>query len=295
MDNSNIKLSIVIRCRNEAVSLQNVFAALHAQRCDFAWETIVVDNDSDDDTRKVASENDAIVVPISQSDFTYGRALNVGISHARGDLILILSAHSIPLGRHFIQDSISPFIDKNVAAVRCLCANSTPNQITTWYAPQIISYSSAQQQKRNETGIKWTSLYPTATCCVIRRSVWEQVKYNENIEAVEDKLWASQVLSKGYKILCCAEAFFYYSRKYTDRMVRQRNAREYLALYRITGYKPLTMASFIVAALHNVCASPVIAIKKTYSSIAHNYLLLTIPYRAKKKAHQGSIPGFDKH
>jgi len=89
----NIKLSVLIRCRNEGKSLRQVFDALKAQRCDFQWEIVVVDNESEDNTREVCHEYGARVVTLPRAEFTYGRATNFGISHSRGELILLMSAH----------------------------------------------------------------------------------------------------------------------------------------------------------------------------------------------------------
>ncbi|HMX28487.1 MAG TPA: glycosyltransferase family A protein, partial [Blastocatellia bacterium] len=86
---SATKLSIVIRCRNEANGLRNVFAALRAQQCDFDWEVVLVDNESEDDTRRIAEEFGARIVPITRREFTYGRAINLGVRESRGELVML--------------------------------------------------------------------------------------------------------------------------------------------------------------------------------------------------------------
>src|SRR5262249_30641364 len=159
------KLSIVIRCRNEAVSLRSTCASLRAQKFDLSWEIIIVDNESDDETQQVAREFGARIVPISRREFSYGRAINVGIANARGELVMLLSAHSLPIGSYFLNSAVAPFADPEMAAVRCLAADQ--RQLEVWYQPKDIQYESNEEQRKIESGTRWISEYPTAGCCVI--------------------------------------------------------------------------------------------------------------------------------
>ena len=140
------KLSIVIRCRNEAGSLRNVFAALRAQRCDFEWEVVLVDNESEDETRRIAEEFGARVVHIARQEFTYGKAINVGVSQSLGELVMLLSAHALPIGSYFLASAAAPFDDPQVAAARCLLVTST-RQLEKWHQPKDIQYKSAEEQR----------------------------------------------------------------------------------------------------------------------------------------------------
>src|SRR5262249_14886306 len=136
-----IYLSIVIRTRNSASSLKQLFGALAAQHCTFAWEIIVVDNESEDETPQLCQKFGAKVFSISRREFTYGRALNLGISNARGQLMFLCSAHSVPVGSYFLERAVAPFDDPKIAAVRCL-VGSYKEQTANWYAVRDIQYAS---------------------------------------------------------------------------------------------------------------------------------------------------------
>lgn len=287
------KLSIVIRCRNEAGSLRNVLAALRAQQCGFAWEVVLVDNESDDDTRKIAEEFSARIVPISRQEFSYGRAINLGVAAARGELVMLLSAHALPIGSYFLNAATAPFEDPQIAAARCLLVTS-PRQLQTWYLPKDIHYASAEEQRRAESGTAWVGEYPTGGCCVIRRAVWEEVKYDEQLESNEDKLWASQVLAKGWKIRCCAEAVWMYTRKYGRRERLMRETRQQVSLYRITNRAPLSFGKYAWLTLRAVLAAPLVAVRYIYDNFAWNTSLVSIPWRAKRKPQAGSFSEFDQ-
>lgn len=283
-----MKLSIVIRCRNESQSLSEVFQALKAQRCNFPWEIVVVDNESSDNTLQLCREYNARVVSISAAEFTYGRALNLGIREAKGELILLLSSHSLPVGSNFLNQATEPFEDPAIAAARCLMIGNA-DQIASWFKPQTIHYNTPDDQQRAESGTDWLGKYPTAGCCTLRRCVWEKIAFDETLEANEDKLWASKVLSQGYSIYSCTEAIWLYTRKRTRAAERNRRMREHLSLYRITGRPPMSLISFIRLSLRTCVAAPWVAVRHVVDNTLWNSTLVTIPLRAKKRTQSGSF------
>ncbi len=293
MSNPTPRLSIVIRCRNEANSLRNVLAALNAQRCDFDWEIVLVDNESEDDTRKIAEEFGARIVPISRQEFSYGRAINFGVAAARSELVMLLSAHALPIGSYFLNAAVEPFNDPQVAAARCLLVTS-PRQLQTWYQPKDIHYASAEEQHKAEAGTAWVGEYPTGGCCVIRRSVWEEVKYDEQLESNEDKLWASHVLARGWKTRCCSEAVWMYTRKYGQSERLMREIRQQISLYRITGRAPLGVGKYLWLIVRSLLAAPLVAARYVYENFAWNTGLVSVPWRAKRSPKSGSFAEFDQ-
>jgi glycosyltransferase involved in cell wall biosynthesis len=288
-----MKLSILIRCRNEAKSLEVVFQALRLQVCNFDWEIVVVDNESSDNTRELCQKMGARVFEIKQADFSYGRALNLGISEAKGELILLLSAHSLPIGKSFLATAIAPFDDPNMAAVRCLMVGND-DQIKNWYRPLDIRFSSPEEQKIAESKPHWVGDYPTAGCCVIRKAVWERVRFREELEANEEKVWASEVLSLGYTIRSCCDAVWYYLRKRTKAEERHRLMFQHLSLYRIYGQTPMSMMTFFKNCLRIVLASPWVAIRHIYENVLTNFAVASVPWRAKLSPRTGSVKEFDK-
>ena len=108
-------ISVVIRNRNESKHLEYVLKSLEIQNySDF--EIILVDNNSTDNSVKIAEHFGAKALNIK--NFTYGKALNFGIDNAKGEIIVILSAHSIPLGSNFLRECAKGLEDKNTGAAR---------------------------------------------------------------------------------------------------------------------------------------------------------------------------------
>jgi len=83
-------ISIVIPAHNAARTLDECLQAIHCSDYD-EYEVIVVDDASTDDTRQVASERACRVVH-SQQNVGAARAKNLGVSEAKGDIILFTDA-----------------------------------------------------------------------------------------------------------------------------------------------------------------------------------------------------------
>jgi glycosyltransferase involved in cell wall biosynthesis len=86
------RITVVIPCLNEEQGLERVLTDIPK----FVDEVIVVDNNSTDETARVAHKMGAIVIP--ELDRGYGRAYKKGFAHATGDIIITLDGdYSYPI------------------------------------------------------------------------------------------------------------------------------------------------------------------------------------------------------
>ena len=212
-------ISIIIRNHNEARYLKTVLTAISKQ--DTPHEIILVDNNSTDGSRELALQYNAKIISID--DFTYGRALNLGFSIASGEICVILSAHSLPLGVSFLSECSKPFADERVAAVRCVYAGKSADALR-WLAPEMLDDSSDFISK----GI-------LASGCAVRRSVWQKIKFDENLSAAEDKIWTRDVLNLGFTVISPVPAFYLYLKQIPPAENITKNYREIAEVFRRTG------------------------------------------------------------
>src|SRR5947209_18637126 len=91
-------VSVLIRVLNEEHALRHLFECLRIQKLHRPFEVVVIDNESDDGSAKVARAMGARGFTLSRSLFGYGRAINVGVTQCRGDLSVLLSSQSWPQG-----------------------------------------------------------------------------------------------------------------------------------------------------------------------------------------------------
>jgi GT2 family glycosyltransferase len=212
-------VSVLIRNRNEAADLKRVLARLREQHWD-RLEIVVVDNESTDDSRRYIAEFGCKLVHLPAGKFTYGRATNLGMEHCSGDLVMMLSAHSLPIGRYFVADATTPFSDPRVAAVRIPIASNTSELRSLSNAAPLTSASSAEEVFRRG---------PVASGSVIRRSVWLENRFDEALGGAEDKEWALRVLKSGNCIMPVVNAAYSYTRSFDQvgwikKIVREETA-----------------------------------------------------------------------
>ena len=266
-------VSVVIRVRNEGSALRKVLSALNAQHLK-PLEIIVIDNESLDDSKQVALEHGAKVMNISQTEFTYGKALNMGIRQASGEFICILSAHSLPIGPGFLDYAVAAFSEPKVAAVRCL---STTNraELESWTKSGVLAWPVEIE--------KVISTAPVNCASMIRRSVWEQIPYDETLASVEDKFWAFQVLRSGFHT-CSSAATYLYLKDFSFRDKLRVLHRDRLQFFRTTGRQwqepPVSLRRLLAEALYNI---PRRAIRAALYEVTLYAYLKTIPYHLKRK------------
>src|SRR5437660_12854183 len=112
-------VSVLIRVRNEEHALRRLLECLRLQKLDRAFEVVVIDNESDDGSAAVARTMGTRVYTFPRSLFGYGRAINVGVKLCRGDLIVLLSAHSWPQGNDWLNRMVNCAEGRGVAAAYC--------------------------------------------------------------------------------------------------------------------------------------------------------------------------------
>ncbi len=185
-------ISLVIRTKNEERWLARCLTAVRLQdRTDI--EILVVDNESTDRTRAIARRFGCRVLSISNRDFKYGRALNVGIDRARGELVAILSGHCIPVHDRWLSSMAAHFGEADVAGV---------------YGRQIPLPDSDPFDKRDlwttfgiERRVQRKDYFFHNANSMIRRATWEHARFDSDISGVEDRDWAKKILAQGCRIV----------------------------------------------------------------------------------------------
>ena len=192
-------VSIIIRTKNEerwiTACLEAIFSQDHKD-----FEVIVVDNHSTDKTIEKAKGFDVKV--ISVDDYLPGKALNVGIRASKGEYIVCLSAHCIPVNNHWLSKLLDNFKDKDIAGA---------------YGRQEPMSFSSDFDKRDllivfglDKRIQVKDSFFHNANSMIRRSIWEKIPFDEKVSNIEDRVWAEEIIKAGYKIAYEPEASVYH-------------------------------------------------------------------------------------
>ena len=185
-------ISVIIRTRNEAEWIGRCLSAVMRQEgVDF--EVIVVDNESTDDTVAIVRQHEAKLVTIGQTDFTYGKALNDGVRASTGDLICCVSGHCIPENTNWLFWLRTPFVDERVAGVY---GRQLPVQAT-----HVLDKRDMWNLFGPERKVQTSDPFFHNANSMLRRSVWEDIPFDEQANGVEDRIWAQKVLARQYTIV----------------------------------------------------------------------------------------------
>lgn len=185
-------VSVVIRTRNEARWIGACLFAVRNQDHP-PLEIVLVDNESTDDTVAIARRFGCTVLTIPEGEFNFSRALNMGIRASQGELVAILSGHCVPVHEQWISRLAMHFDDDSVVAAY---GKQEPLPDSSPYDKRDLWITFGLDRKRQ----KRDYFFHNANS-MIRRRVWEECPFNENIQGVEDQDWAKKILRNGSVIV----------------------------------------------------------------------------------------------
>ncbi len=216
--------TIVIRAFNEEKHIGKLLTGIEKQTLQ-ERETVIVDSGSTDATIEIARKFDVKIVKIDSSEFSFGRSLNWGIREARGQYIVIISAHCYPVYPDWLEQLLKPFEDQRVAVSYGKQRGSDTNhfsehQFFRTYFPDISQPDQGQPYTHNANA-------------AIRKSLWEGHPYNELITGLEDLAWSSWAKEQGYAIAYVSDAEIVHIHEETIKQVHNRYRREAIAMKQI--------------------------------------------------------------
>jgi rhamnosyltransferase len=211
-------ISVVVRTYNESAFLGRLIDVL-AQQTDLAGQPqiTVVDSGSTDATVRIARSRGVNLIEIPKADFHYSKALNLGIQKSVGDLLVILSAHSIPSAPNWLSVMLSHFRDERTAGV---FSRQLAWPDAYWREVVRIKTMFGDSSRTFDSAVITGDVpFSNAASC-IRRSVWEQRPFI--LPAAEDIEWATWAVGAGYRIVYEAGASVYHSHDETSRQAARR-------------------------------------------------------------------------
>ncbi len=176
-------------------------------------------------------------------EFSFGRALNRGCEAARGRYLILASAHVYPLYDDWLEQLTRPFGDERIALTY---GRQRGGSETRYAEHQVFAHWYPEQS----VAVQEHPFCNNANAA-IRRSIWAEHPYDEDLTGLEDIAWARQVLERGYVLSYVAEAEVVHIHEETPRQIMNRYMREAIALKRIDPEQSMGLMRFLGLFLQN--------------------------------------------
>ncbi len=212
-------VSIILLTKNGGNRLKELMESIKAQNFRGRLETVAVDSGSEDDTLEILESYNARIFRIKPEDFHHSKTRNYGASKSKGKVLVYLTQDALPVGTDLLKNLLSPLNDEDVAvAYGRQIANLHAKMVDTFF----YSYFYPNEKKvlneiHTEDAKKFfmENIFVSDVCSAIKKDVWEQLKFSDDVHMSEDKDFALRVLKAGYEIVYEPEAAVYHSHEYS--------------------------------------------------------------------------------
>ena len=228
-------VSIVIPTRNGAATLPPLLDAIRRQRVDFGIEVVAVDSTSTDGTRGLLDTGADRVVSVKPDEFDHGLTRNLGLEHARGELVVLIVQDAEPANEQWLASLVAPL--RNDPTIAASFARQIPRAdagaLTRHYHSRWLAASASPRVVSMNGPAAFDALAPIEqfdacifdnVCSCVRRSVWARLPFRRSPIA-EDLAWARDVLRSGGRLAFVPAAVVVHSH---ERPARYELARTYV-------------------------------------------------------------------
>ncbi|MGH7369322.1 MAG: glycosyltransferase family 2 protein [Candidatus Methylomirabilaceae bacterium] len=207
-----MKVSIVIRTKNEQRFIGQVLEKVFSQTYREPFEVLVLDSGSTDGTVDIVGRFPVRLYRTDPRTFSYGRALNYGAVHATGEHLVHLSGHCIPGDSSWLGKLTALLEDPAVVA-------------TFGRQEPLIGINPFEELELHEIFPRdlnrpCMSIFSNSNCA-IKRDLLLRYPFDEQIPFAEDFLWR-KFLPEAYKTVYVPEATVFHSHPLSLRFWAKR-------------------------------------------------------------------------
>lgn len=145
-------------------------------------------------------------VPLPPDQFSYTRAVSVGVQRAEGEIVVSLSGDATPANARWLETLIAPLADPNVAGAfsRHVARPGVPvawaERLRLWW-----------RYRSRTTTLRYNDHVFSNASSAFRRALALEIPFDETLPELEDYAWAGEVQRRGYAIAYVGESEVYHS------------------------------------------------------------------------------------
>jgi rhamnosyltransferase len=237
--------SVAIPVLNGGALLDEVLAAVRAQRWGGQLQLLVCDSGSTDGSVAVARRHGAEVVEIAPGSFSHGPTRDLMMRTAAGDVVVFLTQDATPADEHWLAAMVGGFdLAGDVALVhgpyrpRPDASPSVARELEQFFAAMSPD-GSAVVDRATQDGA-WRNVSARATFFTdangaVSRRAWERVPFPD-VAYAEDRLLALQMLEAGFAKAFVPAAAVVHSHDYRSWDLFRRHFDEFRGLRETFGH-----------------------------------------------------------
>lgn len=215
-----MSVAVVIRAFNEESHIGRLMTGIRHQTVQ-PDEVILVDSGSTDATVSIAEAFGAELVSVARENFSFGRALNQGIAATEADLVVIASAHVYPIFDDWLERLLEPFDDSTVGLS---FGRQTVPEDGRFSERRLLEQWFPRESRRDRE-----HPFCNNANAAIRRSLWWEQPYDEQLTGLEDLAWAKTIIARGRVLAYAADAPVVHVHDESFAQVVNRYRREAIA------------------------------------------------------------------
>lgn len=163
------------------------------------YEVLVVDSSAGDGIAEILQQYGPVQtfrlrrVPLAPEAFSYSHAMNVGVQHAEGEIVVSLSGDATPANERWLEALIAPLEDPCVAGAfsRHVARPGVPlawaERVRLWW-----------RYRSKATSVRQNDHVFSNASSAFRRDLALEIPFDEALTEIEDYAWAGTVQKRGY-------------------------------------------------------------------------------------------------
>lgn len=172
----------------------------------------------------VKGADNVSVYHINKQDFSHGRTRNQGISKSEADICILMTQDAIPYDDRLIEELIKPLGDGTVVSYARQMAGEDSTMVEKLTREFNYPDADAIKSKEDIERLQIKAFFCSNVCCAYDREVFDKLGgFVDRTIFNEDMIFASKVLSEGYKIAYSSKAKVYHSHNYSGKQQFKRN------------------------------------------------------------------------
>jgi glycosyltransferase involved in cell wall biosynthesis len=237
---SKATASVIVPVKDGARYLEEVIAAVRAQRSEHEVELLVIDSGSRDGSADIARRGGAHVVEIAPEEFGHGRTRNLAAEQASGDYLLFLTQDATPATDRWLE-LLAGALDRDARiglsfgphlprpGTSAMVARELEEFFTSFSPNGNVRVDSSPDSTEPATGF-----FSNVNSCVLREC-WEQARFRD-VGYAEDQAFARDAMAAGWKKAYVPDAAVLHSHDYPFAEFMRRYFDEYRGLRETIGH-----------------------------------------------------------